>query len=359
MVNHIQKSITLFLLIIPLISCDSNPIHISRAFYYWKNADYSLDDKEIECIANNRVQKLYIKFFEVDTDPVLGFVPIAKTQLHIWNYSFSPVDSLTKRIMSDLEIIPSIFIKNSSLINATRGSIDTLADNLCFLIDRYYNNQVKNSQSGYREIQIDCDWTVKTRDNYFYLLEKVKSVSGKSISCTLRLYPYKYRRIMGVPPVDRAVLMCYNLVNPFTSENENSILSPGELKKYLKHTDPYPLYLDIALPIFSWMQVYQNKQFAGIISPESVNSDEILKPVKPLWYEVIKGVELDNLYLRPGDKIKLESVSSETIRQTISIIKEYVPVSDNASLIFFHLDRKNLDNFNNETINTFYTDFNK
>ena len=67
-----------------------------------------------------------------------------------------------------------------------------------------------------QEIQIDCDWTKSTKDKYFYLLKKIKELSKKEISCTLRLYPYKYPEIMGVPPVDKAMLMCYNLIKPLS-----------------------------------------------------------------------------------------------------------------------------------------------
>lgn len=118
------------------------------------------------------------------------------------------------------------------------------------------------------EIQIDCDWTLKTKVNYFAFLNALKKISHKTISCTLRLYPFKYPEIMGTPPVDKATLMCYNLTKPLESENKNSILDNNELRSYLKNTEKYPIHLDIALPLFSMM--YQNgRKYKALLIPTS------------------------------------------------------------------------------------------
>jgi hypothetical protein len=342
------------------ISCKYQEGNIDRGYYYWKSSNYSLDNKELLALKNQGIRKLYVKFFEVDIDTILGAVPKSKTEIHIWNYSYnSTSDSVFAKTMSELEIIPTIYIDNKVFQSSSKGSLDTLTDNIIYLIDRYYDRQVKNTQKKYAEIQIDCDWTEISKENYFYFLKKIKEKSKKTISCTLRLYPYKYRDKMGVPPVDKSVLMCYNLINPFASEDKNSILSVAELQSYLRKNEKYPIHLDIALPVFSWMQVYQNNQFTGIINPKRNEIENILKPIKPLWYEVTKDKEFDNLYLRVGDKIKFEDVTENTIKETITLLKKYIPIDSPTTIILFHLDSDNLNKFNNETICSFFTDFNK
>lgn len=341
-----------------LISCKSQPVKIERAFYYWKSSKYSLENEDLKYLKDNDIQKLYVKFFEVDGDSIMGLFPTAKTDLHIWNYDTPYGDEKQFReVMAQLEIIPTVFIKNKIFLITSTGSLDTLADNVLFLINKYYKDRIKNSSAGFREIQIDCDWTEKTKENYFYLLSKMKQLSNLNISCTLRLYPYKYREKMGIPPVDKVVLMCYNLVNPFANDDKNSILSPDELQKYLNKTAPYPLHMDIALPVFSWMQVYQNNQFAGIINPPKAEINRIFKPLKPLWYQVTSDMEFENMYLRVGDKIKTEEVTAGDIKKAISLLRENLSFDTCQTIILFHLDPQNLKQYSHETLNSFYTDF--
>lgn len=351
MAKRILYSLFVVLLFHAALACKSEKPNVGRAFYFWKSNQFSLNEKELNCLKQQQIQKLYVKFFDIGPDSVFGAVPVAKTKLNIWSFQN---DSATMQP----QIIPTVYIKNEVLYQLSAAGLDSLAGNTFFLINKYYRNQLSAAASGdYKEIQLDCDWTEKTKDNYFYLIRKIKEVSKKSISCTLRLYPFKYRDKMGIPPADKAVLMCYNLISPLAREDANSILSPAELEKYLIRTPEYPLPLDIALPVFSWMQVYQNNRFAGLINPKPHELDSILKPVKPLWFEVTKDRELDNLFLRTGDKLKYEEITAQTLRETIALIKKYVRVTDGQTIILFHLDSNNLDQFDHETLNSFFTDF--
>ena len=355
MERRIFYSLIVFLLFHVALACKSDRPTVGRAFYFWKSNAYSLSEKELDCIRQQQIQKLYVKFFDVEPDALFGAIPVAKTKLNIW--SFQQNDDSTRQ---QPQIVPTVYIKNEVLAKLTASGLDSLAANTFFLINKYYSNQMNGDRLGdFKEIQLDCDWTAKTKDNYFYLLRKIKAVSKKTISCTLRLYPYKYRDQMGIPPVDRAVLMCYNLISPLASEDANSILSPEELKKYLAGTSKYPLHLDIALPVFSWMQVYQNKRFSGLITPKPHELDSILKPIKPLWFEVTGDREFDNLFLRKGDKIKYEEITTKTLTETIDLLRKYIPATDEQTVILFHLDNNNLDQFDHETLTRFFTDFNQ
>ena len=352
-----------------LVSCtDHNVTKVERAFYYWKNNESYLTDGEVERLVNLNAQKLYVKFFEVETDPVFGSKPFAKSSLRIQEYSGytqTAHDSLVCKTMQALNIIPTVYIKNEVFYNAPTGSLDTLADNIFFLVNKYYiekirnrwNDNMQNKTAAYKEIQVDCDWTEKTKDNYFYLLRALKKLSQRDISCTLRLYPYKYSNKMGIPPVDKATLMCYNLINPLENEDKNSIQNNEELEKYLRNIKDYPLHLDIALPVFSWMQLYQNNQLRGMINPEASDSQLLLKPVKPLWYELEKDAELGEHYLRQGDKIKLEEVSEKVTRESIGLLQRYLSMDSTTTVTLFQLDERNLQKYSDETLIGFYSAF--
>jgi hypothetical protein len=214
-----------------LFSCknDNKVERVERAFYYWKGN--SLGQENLGQIKKLKLNKLYVKLFEVDYSEARGNFPFEKNRPRY--YDFKELDSL--------EVVPTIYIKNGIFQYNDEKSLDKLADNIVFLINKYstevdYSDR-KEQVFNYNEIQIDCDWTKSTKDKYFYLLKKIKVLSKKELSCTLRLYPYKYPDIMGVPPVDKATLMCYNLIKPLSQKDKNSILDIEELKKYLEQKE--------------------------------------------------------------------------------------------------------------------------
>lgn len=368
-----HSRISLFIFLLPFLqllhSCGKKKeTVVERSFYYWKNNPYTLSNAEGHALNNLWSKKLYVKFFEVAKDETFGTIPVAKSHLRLNTYSMQE-DSVLAGFIPGLEVIPVVFVKNEIFPGASDGSLDSLADNINFLADKYYkalktegssyHDEYHGFNASFGEIQIDCDWTIKTQERYFYLLKALKKISGKTLSCTLRLYPYKYPKQMGVPPVDKATLMCYNLINPLQNEDQNSILDTDELKKYLKGAKPYPLHLDVALPVFSWMQVYQGNSFAGIISEGAVDKTKDLASIKPLWYEVRNNLDAGELYLREGDRIKYEEVTKETIDKTIDLLKENIDFGDTLTVTFFHLDEVALTHYSNETLNGFYTGFSR
>lgn len=326
-------------------SCSHKAEHVEKAFYYWKNNEYALTAAEDSVLRNLKNEKLYIKFFEVQNDELMGNIPVAKSQV----FDYPEFD------YPGVSVIPTVYITNDVFIKSSEKELDSLVSNMDFLVTKYYNERYGRNKP--KEIQIDCDWTPKSRDSYFYFLKKLKGVTNTELSCTLRLYPYKYPDKMGVPPVDKVMLMCYNLVNPLKSENTNSILDTDELSKYINTKRDYALHTDIALPIFSWMQVYQNKRFKGLIYPESKDIKKILKQVKPMWYEITKDTVINEHYLRTGDLVKYEEITPEKIKAAINIIKKNVSLDKTITVALYHLDEKELNNFSNETLTGFYSSF--
>lgn len=333
-----------------LSSCskkESKVENVERAFYYWKS-NTSFGDESVKKIKSFNVKKMYIKLFEVDYSETMGNFPYEKNTPR--EYDFRDLDSI--------RVVATIFIRNEIFQYNTEKSLDKLADNIVFLTDKYHKGYNNKNIYEYSEIQIDCDWTKSTKDKYFYLLKKIKELSKKEISCTLRLYPYKYPDIMGVPPVDKVMLMCYNLIKPLTNKNKNSILDIEELKSYLNERRSYPLHLDVALPVFYWTQWYQNNRFSGLLNINSADIVGFSKQVKPMWYEVTKDTTYQyNSYFKEGDQIKCEEISATTINEAISIIKKSVELNENTTISLFHLDDSTFKKYSNEEISSFYTSF--
>lgn len=333
-----------------LCSCNQKVEKVERAFYYWKSGESDLSNKSDSLLQKQEIKKLYVKFFEVDYSEVLGCFPFSKSEFR--NYSYQ------KDYRNKLLIVPTVYIKNDVFLKASKQSLDTLADNVNFLILKYQKERFENNPVP-TEFQMDCDWTLKSKDNYFYFLKKLKQVSNKEISVTLRLYPFKYPDKMGVPPVDKAMLMCYNLIQPLDDKTKNSILDLKELKSYLNTDQKYPLHLDVALPIYSWMQVFQNDRFSAIIYTNNQEVKKILKPIKPLWFEVTKDTVINETYLRIGDKIKFEETDAPKLLKAIDIIKSNVSLDKKITVSLFHLDDEQLKNFSDEKITSFYTTFSR
>lgn len=340
-----MKRLLLLGLLSVLASCNHKIGNVERALYYWKSDDWNITDIEKEFCDSLKTEKLYVKFFEVDYNEEMGNYPTSKTRISSWQ----------TRNMHLKAIVPTVYLRNTVFLKSSKKDLDILADNVNFLIHKYRTDSF--NEDSVDEYQMDCDWTPKSKDNYFYFLQKLKTISGKEISATLRLYPYKYPDQMGIPPVDKVTLMCYNLLNPLENPSKNSILDLTELKSYLKDAKKYPKHLDIALPIYSWAQIYHNERFSAVIYSDAKQLASVMKQEKPLWFNITKDTIINNTYLRIGDKIKYEATDAAKIKSAISLLKQYVEFDHNTTITLFHLDEKQLNNFTHEELASFYTDF--
>ncbi len=121
----------------------------------------------------------------------------------------------------------------------------------------------------------------------------------------------------------------------------------------------YPKHLDIALPIYSWAQIYHNERYEGVLYANTKQLKKILKQEKSLWYSVTQDTVINNTFLRVGDKIKYEEIDAGKISDAISLLKKHIDIDKKTTIALFHLDEVQLNNFTNEEITSFYTDFGK
>jgi hypothetical protein len=323
----------------------NHKIEIQRGFYFWEADRSSLYSLEKETIDSLKIKKLYVKLFEIERNETFGDIPVEKSNLGFTdNYNSLKFD-----------LIPTIYIRNEVFKNTTSKKLEELADNVNFLIDKKFNEQFKKDfPINYNEIQIDCDWTQSTQKNYFYFLKHLKKLSGKKLSATLRLYAYKFPDKMGVLPVDKAMLMCYNLLSPQDFKYKNSILDLDELKKYLVGAKDYPVSLDIALPIYSAVQIYHNNQFKGRFYNEDSTFINALKPEKKFWYSVQRDTVFNELFLRKGDLVKYEKCAYKDVLKALDIIFKNVHLDLNTTLTLYHLQQSELELYTNEELDSIY-----
>ncbi len=345
------------LFVLPFLfpTCKEAPSSVERAFYYWKNDEKRLDSLERRTVDELDIDRLFVKFFDVVPDEQVGAKPVAKTSLRI-----PEKGALSEKLGEERlpEIVPTVFIRRGVLNKLSSGQVDSLAGNILHLCRKYYDERFSAYEGReLQEIQLDCDRPQSSKEAYAKLVKAIKKNSELQVTTTLRLYPYKYPEKMGVPPADRASLMCYNLYHPLKYRHENSIQDPEELKRYLKGTDAYPLPLDIVLPVFSRVHWYRNKRFAKTLdlTPEAIRafSDQ----VEPLWYEVEQDTLVQDHYLRAGDRLKVETVSQEGMDEMIRVLKEHLHLDERTRIALFDLDSKDIGRFDHETLLHPYTAF--
>ncbi|MCJ7934424.1 MAG: hypothetical protein MUW56_12500 [Chryseobacterium sp.] len=314
------KILFLFLLFL-IVSCNGKENH-PYTFYYWKTK-LKLDNEEKKALDKATVPYLYTRFFDVDKV----------------NGKFQPVAVITKdqSFQTGKQIVPIVFITNQTLLGISAEEIKFLAESIHHLIQKKSGEyQLKITD----EIQIDCDWTAGTRDDYFKFLKELKKVSAKKISCTLRLHQVKDKKQTGVPPVEKVYLMCYSTSSPLEKSDKNSILDTEVLKSYLSKIEDYPIQkIEVALPIYSWGIVTNHLKKHKLINALSKKDLEnpSFKKISDNEAEILKDGFYFGSYLNKGFKIKVEEISNEQLQDVIGFLEKKIP---HFNIIYYQLDSK-------------------
>lgn len=327
-----MKQLTLILLAtVLLVACrHTNPHSTYPAFYYWKQS-WDTTQSTQTAIRQLPAQKLYVKLFDIAPAPAgKGTLPVA-------------VLGTKAPFPANLEIVPVVFLMNeiwSRPDTALPSKIASLVADLC----------AKIPTDHIREIQLDCDWTQTTKDAYFNFITQIRQqpfFKGRQVSATVRLYQLKYASRTGVPPVDRGLLMCYNMGNMRQAGKHNSILEIETLQSYIQNNviSRYSLPLDVALPLFEWQILFrQGTIYEGIVRQVNVNDAAVFVKTGDGLYTVKNDTLLDGYNLRKNDVIRREFVDIATLKQAARLLTRQLP-SENRSVIYYHLDSLILQNY--------------
>lgn len=340
-------SLVIFTILISAISNSCNNSHkhqVTPAFYHWKS-QLNLSPEEKTYLQKLAVQKLYVKFFDVDWDAATKQVlPLAI------------LDVKTKP--NSIEIIPCVFITNRTLINIGDNEIDSLSNH----ITKKVNAIAKKTNISFNEIQFDCDWTEKTREKYFRLIKQVHkhyTQSNFTVSATIRLHQVKYYEKTGVPPVDRGMLMFYNTGEVEDVNTLNSILDLETAKKYLINFDEYTLPLDIVLPVFSWGVLYRRGKLIQLLNNASESNfadTSHFITLEPNKYKVIESTYFNGTYLYTNDVIRIESVSNNTLERAADLLSKQIK-NKNVTVAFYHIQSSVLKQYPYEELEKVVTHF--
>ncbi|MGP2658125.1 hypothetical protein ACOJTA_13915 [Malaciobacter sp. WC5094] len=279
---------------------------IEVSFYHWKNSFKEENVKE----------KLYIKVLDISYSGKLEF---EKT-----NFIKKPLKNF----------IPTVYITNEAMKNIDSKKISKLI-----------LEQTKTYD--FSELQIDCDWSLLSKANYFDLLKELKTKSNKKLSATIRLHQIKYYAKTGVPPVDYGVLMYYNMSNITDINTKNSILDNSIAKKYHYNFDEYPLKLKLALPLYNQAIRFRKNKPLDIF--EGVKEEDFKKSFVKLnknLYRVEESMYFQKRYVYKGDIFRFE----QSLEEDLAIaINDFFSITKNPfnEIIFYRYSYKNRYNLNN------------
>ena len=242
-----------------------------NAVYYWRT-DLRLDSTERAFLQQYHINKVYCRYFDV-----------------VMSESGEPKPNATitfsDTLPDSIEIIPTVYITEDCMHQKHEGFAEKL-------VKRILQMNETNNIHNVREIQIDCDYTSKSRKTYYDFLKEVsaswnqgqpekdlgyprnplgeprKNLGKPRISTTIRLHQLS----MEAPPVDYGALMIYNTGDPSKWEERNPILDYRDVYPYLNRLDKYPLPLAAAYPVFHWI-----RDIYGVRVEHTVEAEEILK----------------------------------------------------------------------------------
>ena len=221
-----------------------------NAVYYWRT-DLRLDSTERAFLKQYHINKVYCRYFDV-----------------VMKESGEPKPNATitfsDTLPDSIEIIPTVYITEDCMHRQHKGLAEKIVKRI---VQMNETNDIKNV----REIQIDCDYTSKSRKTYYAFLEEINnqlSIIHYQLSTTIRLHQLS----MPAPPVDYGALMIYNTGDPNKWEERNPILDYRDVYPYLERLDKYPLPLAAAYPVFHWV-----RDIHGVRVEHTVEAEEILK----------------------------------------------------------------------------------
>lgn len=247
-----------------MISCgkqryQDESLEQSNGVYYWRT-DLHLDSTERAFLKQHHINKVYCRYFDVVMSDD-GTEPKPNATI-----------AFTDTLPAGIELIPTVYITEDCMHKPHKD----LAEKL---VKRIMQMNETNHIGNVHEIQIDCDYTSKSRATYYQFLEQVRhhlSPTSYHLSTTIRLHQLS----MPVPPVDYGVLMVYNTGDPRKWQERNPILDYRDVYPYLNKLAQYQLPLAAAYPVYQWIRNIQNVRIE-----HTVEAAELSKVKKALEKE--------------------------------------------------------------------------
>lgn len=341
MIKSLSSLIFVIVFCTTISSCKTEVNDSKYSFYHWKT-NFNLTEQDKTHIQDGQSNILYMRFFDVDFNTKENKpLPIATVQF-----------SKDFEVVVDT-IVPVVFIKNEVFKHITLEESKSLSKPVSQKIKRLFKSYFE-PQKMLTKIQIDCDWSQHTKTKYFAFLESLATYFDNiELSTTLRLHQVKYREKTGVPPVDKVVLMAYNVGDILNIDETNSIINNNITSQYLQRLSEYPLPYDVALPVFEWAILYRREKPVAILNNYSLKTfRENFRPTQTLnMYKAHQDCYISSNFIYKDDVVRVETASKNDLKKLSELIK--TASKKPYSTIFYHIGSPVLSNFTNHDLKTF------
>jgi len=321
-----------------LASCKAAPAQdgpgARRAFYYWRTT-FALSAAERTALTEAHVTTLYVRAFDLGWSAIEGRAEV--------------LGGLTaaEAAPAGVDVVPVVYIKNEVFQKLASAKLPELAQTT------WAGVQARMRPLGApRELQLDCDWTPSTREAYFAFLTQLRAVAGVPLSATIRLHQAKFREKTGVPPVERGMLMFYNMGTFSAAEGKRAIFDAPTASQYLERLPTYPLPLDVALPIYSWSVQLRDDRVEALlqaVDPDELPKLDFVEAAGDDRFRVTRSAFLHGTMLREGDMLKIERMGpADTLEAAALVAPRLAPGSRTVSL--FDLSERNLTRYGTDDL---------
>lgn len=279
----------------------------TRSVYYWKTT-LVLDSAERNFLKAHNVNKIYCRYFDV----VDGEDGLPRP-----NATMAFEDSFPH----DIEVVPVVYVLNACM----KRPDSNLA---AMIFKRIMQMNAANDVKNVREIQIDCDWTLGTRQPFFAFMGEMRKLchaNNLRLSSTIRLHQLSQE----APPADHGVLMVYNTGDVTKLSVSKPILDIRDVMPYVHYLKSYKLSLSTAYPLFSWRVLFRGGKYVGIMHGD------------------------DDLPVLPGDSVATRQPELDDILSAKKTIGDMRPDANN-EVILYDLGRQSIDRFTTNDIKLIY-----
>ena len=234
---------------------------VENAAYYWRTT-WGLDSAEAAFLQEHNIHRVFCRYFDVVMD---GGEPMPNATIR---FNSLPLGGRLEGAAP--ELVPTVYITEDCMRESALQGKDLARK----LVARVVQMNETHDLPPARELQIDCDYTLRSRKTYYDFLDEVRREAqshGMRLSTTIRLHQLS----MPAPPADYGVLMVYNTGDPQNFAERNPILDLRDVQPYMRYLADYPLPLAAAYPVYSWQRT-----IGGVRIEHTVEASEIVNAKK-------------------------------------------------------------------------------
>jgi hypothetical protein len=254
-----------------------------------------------------------------------------------------------------VEVTPVVFIANA--VFEQKVDADALAKQVWELA----RSMADDAPFSFKELQVDCDWSDRTREAYFAFCRALRALAASQtvqLSATIRLHQVKYSARTGVPPVDRGMLMFYNMGHLEPAPPRSSIFNSEDASRYASFIDGYALPLDGALPVFSWTIHSRGDKVVGLldkVGEADLTDTPGLKRVANQRYVASEAALFHGSYLQQGDALTVEAMTPAVASEAATLLARHFHPHKEFSIALFDLDERNLKAYEPQDLEALFT----